>query len=963
MKKNYFLLPTMLLFIALSITNIMNAANSETTVSQVTSAVDVTGNVDYTITSTTPFTSLGSVNIVDTEHSVVIIKSIKPSLVIKNLMKNIFINGEAAANGTNCQVKMFGRGTIIFPYDKNIKPLTCYTETNYGGESCNDYSEGSSGGYMKSLTTALLNNQIRSFKLKRGYMVTFAVGTGGWGYSRCFIADMEDLEVSSLPTILDQRISSYRLFKWFNAHKAGLASNGAVAANNALNTSWCYDWAQGNESTLPDTEWVPNHIYEDYPSTATIGGREGTCHTKANNEPGNSADDHAQDVATVLGTWQDMMRTGLRLCSETSHDGSMNHLKAFIDSIDARGWRCDILDLHCYWASGFNNLTDYSDNYGHGRPIWISEWVWGASWNNNGIFGAVSDRSSTSESTQQTCYNGTKPILDVLNSNSRVERYAYWNSEANCSKIYVNNTLTKLGNYYSTMDVPLGYNAANEFIPKDHRMESLGELSGSYIRSYGYNNLSWSDPNGDLSTTITVQCKYPGSSLWTSVENVTPKDKSSKKGATYSYHHDIEESGLYVYRIRVKSYNNKNLTTNEISINVNPSQGTDKFQHGRLSATDTDELQTYFSEVFSTTPRVFIGTRTTKNSTFYGSNIVGSQLNTKYFTYQLRPWQNSKASTLSTPEEVPFMALETGSYTFGTLQCEVGDVRSGKSLSDDTSTTETVEVTFENPFPEGVVPVVLTEMRNPNFANSSLGTRVFDVTNTGFKLIVYLEASTGAKLNLSKSVSYFAIAPGIGTIDEENSLYIAAGHGTDNQIYGPTIRSNRLLCPQTDPSTGETVDAQVYLLKPTMFTALQTNNYPGLCQLRRADSTTKDDENTWTTGVNMIRVFEHTITVDGKEVPYTSLSDNYAQYRDDMGWVAVSGNIKGEFLPSTGIGSVVSDKEFTPIVKDGQIMISGVENFKVYNLSGIEMPSHEALNPGIYVIRANGKSKKVVVRY
>ena len=52
---------------------------------------------------------------------------------------------------------------------------------------------------MKSLTSATLLNAIRSFKLKRGYMVTFALGKSGWGYSRCFIADKEDLEVPAMP--------------------------------------------------------------------------------------------------------------------------------------------------------------------------------------------------------------------------------------------------------------------------------------------------------------------------------------------------------------------------------------------------------------------------------------------------------------------------------------------------------------------------------------------------------------------------------------------------------------------------------------------------------------------------------------------------------------------------------------------------------------------------------------------
>ena len=48
---------------------------------------------------------------------------------------------------------------------------------------------------------------------------------------------------------------------------------------------------------------------------------------------GNSADDTPQDVEVVLDNWQNVMRTGLRLLSESSHDGSMGHLEAFIDSI------------------------------------------------------------------------------------------------------------------------------------------------------------------------------------------------------------------------------------------------------------------------------------------------------------------------------------------------------------------------------------------------------------------------------------------------------------------------------------------------------------------------------------------------------------------------------------------------------------------------------------------------------
>ena len=527
------------------------AANTTTTVTQVTNSVTINSSVDYVITSTTPFTSAGTVNITNTEHAVVIIRNIKPSVVINNWLSHIKINGSTAVDGVNCQVKMYSHGAIVFPYGSDFKPLTCYTQPNYGGTSCNNYSEGHDGGFMKTLNSSTLNNQIRSFKLKRGYMVTFALGTGGWGYSRCFIADKEDLEIPSMPANMDARVSSFRLFKWQNAKKAGLASDTRFAANDALNSSWCYSWGVG-ENRYPDTECVPNHIYENWPSPEECGSVGYSCHLKTNNEPGNAADDHPQDVATVLDNWQNLMRIGMRLCSESSHDGSMNHLKAFCDSIDARGWRCDLLDLHCYWASGtFNSLTWYSDNYGNGRPVWISEWVWGASWNNNGIFSAAPDgRNSFSTANQQACYNGTKPILDILNSNSRIERYAYWNSEVDCSKIYKDGTLSILGNYYANMNDDLGYNPANEFVPRVVTLAPTN-LIASYNTANNTCELEWNDPNGDMVDSVVVEAKLPGKLNFTRYAKVALRDMSAKAGASYTYSSVLPQEGIYSFRIAV----------------------------------------------------------------------------------------------------------------------------------------------------------------------------------------------------------------------------------------------------------------------------------------------------------------------------------------------------------------------------------------------------------------------------
>ena len=569
MKVMFNKLSTIIAFSLLSVANIHATSgslstgegggrgrNSIVSVSQVSQSVTLTDDVDYVITDATPFTTTGSVNIQNTDHAVVIIKSIKPSKVISSWLKtHVFINGEQAINGNNCQVKMYASGAIILPYAKNIKPLTVYSEQNFGGESCNDFGLENSDGYMNTLTDAKLNNKIRSFKLKRGYMVTFSTRKEGRGYSRCFIADKEDLEISTLPAILDQKISSYRVFVWQNAKKAGLASDTRKEANTAVNSSWCYTWGVG-ENMLPDFECVPNHIKEDWPTSRECGRVTYSCHMKTNNEPGNSADDTPQDVATVLANWENLMRTGMRLCSESSHDGSMGHLKAFIDSIDDRGWRCDILDLHCYWPTGtFNNLDWYSNYYGNGRPIWISEWVWGASWNNNGAF-AVGNRDDYKGNWQNN-YNGTKPILEVLNANSKVERYAFWNSEANCSKIYLDGQLSTLGEYYATMGDDLGYNPANEYIPKNPPMKAPTELKAFYDKNTHQVTLRWHEMNGEYNQSMDIMVKTPGSVVFTKLQSVDLQEEEA------DYRVTIDGIAGNVYKIRVTDINKKTLYTNE----------------------------------------------------------------------------------------------------------------------------------------------------------------------------------------------------------------------------------------------------------------------------------------------------------------------------------------------------------------------------------------------------------------
>lgn len=857
-------------FIAMLLsTNNLFAKNTTEAIIQVTSAVTVSRDIDYTITGTTPFATTGSVDILYPEHSVVIIKSVKPSVVLSTWINHIYINGMKAVDGTNCQVKMYNRGTIIFPYGSDLCPLACYTETDFKGDSCHDYSEGSNGGYMKTLTSATLLNKICSFKLKRGYMVTFALGTDGWGYSRVFIADQADLEIN-MPSNMNARVSSYRLFKWHNTHKAGLASDGNYTDNSVINSCWCYDWAQGNASNMPDIEWVPNHIYEDYPSSATCGSVTGSCHMKTNNEPGNSADDHPQTVDVVLDNWQNLMRTGMRLCSESSHDGSWAHLRTFIDSIDARGWRCDLLDLHCYWGAGsFDDFSYYYNTYGN-RPIWISEWVWGASWNSSnwssgGIFAQAPDgTNSFSTANQQTCKNGTVPIIEKLNASQYVERYAYWNNEAIASRIYYNGELSLLGKYYATMDEGLGYNASIQKVPDVVYLRPTN-LNGTYTKSSGSFYMCWNDANGDMLDSMVIECKRPGESNYTWLSKISLKDMNSKSGATYTYT-DFPEAGASYYRIA--SYPIGNTTakySNIISVTVGSANGDETIQYGIIDITNLDAISIDFNTELASTPAIITGLYTIKNSTTTPVSLISS-VTSKTFTYQMLPWVKSGTQTVTTAEQVPFLAIQYGNYTYGNSDVEVG---SAKVKAD------TTQVTFTKAFPEGVVPVVIADLK-PSLKSNPINIRIWDVTNTGFKATAFYETGLLKKLGVQQTMSYLACTPGQGKIN--SGLLISAGIG-ENPAYGTTYRPEVFRKTDIDGTISEGADT-LYLENPYIFGALQTYNYPTATVTRRyIDMVVNNDKGTnLTYGTRIKRI------VDTSGSTYT----NNLASADKFGWICLS---------------------------------------------------------------------------
>ena len=573
---------TSIFFFSLLLVSGSISANEKQTVKQVSTAVELTADVDFSISSATPFTEEGSVNIVNTEHAVLILDSVKPSAATK-LLSHITIGGQKAVNNSTCQVKIHNQGCIIMPYAKDIHPLTVYSGEDFTGESANSFGLEHSAGFMNTLTAAKLNNRIRSFRLKRGYMVTFSTLPNGRGYSRCFIASDSDLEIAQLPPVLAGHISSYRIFKWNDTSKSGLANDTRSAVNSKLNTTSCYSFGLGEDGGM-DRECVPHHIHEEWPAIANCGSVTYSPHMKTNNEPRNKSDDHPDDLNTILGNWESLMATGMRLCSPSSWDGSdyvgnaSGFLREFFDSIDARGWRCDIIDLHCYWAEGtFGQITNWV-NALH-RPVWISEWVWGASWNNNGIFGEAKGTNRDNPTAAQLNKNKEvlARILTNLNKWDYIERYYYWNSEANCSKLYYDDKLTPAGEYYAQMNTGLGYTHKYDYVPTTPRQYPP---SGFKMTTQdGVSTLSWTDRNGEYNQLMEVQRKLKGGQ-WETLQVIDQKETA----ATYTWKDEHTADGAR-YRIHMIDLEGNELFTDdtlEAGDRVNTSDGQTLYAGGNL---------------------------------------------------------------------------------------------------------------------------------------------------------------------------------------------------------------------------------------------------------------------------------------------------------------------------------------------------------------------------------------------
>ena len=408
--------------------------------------------------------------------------------------------------------------------------------------------------------------------------------------------------------------------------------------------------------------------------------------------PADDPKDQTEPVDVVLANWQDLMRTGMRLLTPSSWDGSdrwdgSGYIKQFLDSIDKRGWRCDVVDAHCYWPeSNFGNLPTWFRNLK--RPIWISEFVWGASWNSNGAF--------ANGVTEQQNKEAMARIWTRLNEMECVERYAYWN-ERDPSRIYKGGKLTPAGEYFVAMNTGAGYKAKNEFIPRTPPVKSPSGLSVKYYAQRSECTIAWTESNPELLDSMFIEVNVNGEG-WKTFQKIELNEASS----SYSYKFTTEEPGNYLYRIHTFDYKGADHYSGEVYniLTSSESLGSADVQMGTVTTQSTEPAYNFFSTPLTSEPAVVFGSVSNSNS----KAAIVERIRANNYSHGEYASMGSTLSPLTIGQETTFyrgtrftdyssfIAAVQGNGMLGTLAYE-DTILPSRQVGD------TVTYTFREPFP------------------------------------------------------------------------------------------------------------------------------------------------------------------------------------------------------------------------------------------------------------------------
>ncbi len=731
-------------------TTITPAAGESTVTSYTDKEVIMNLNTKIHITAANAKTALvNSVIQLNNIDAWIYFDNIRPQVVIDSLLKYFTVNTAAAVNGTNTRVAIYRHGAVVIPHSPQFQALKVYSDQNFTGDSTT-FS-------LFTFNTNLggFDNKIRSFKLKRGYMATLATSSDGTGYSRVFIADNADREFAVMPDLLDRKVSFIRVVRWDWPSKKGWAGSDFNQYTKTQST-WRYDWSAGG-STSNYVQYVPIKQNAGWPGWSEISNKQNVSHVLGFNEP-DQADQSNMKFQTMIDMWPDFMKTGLRIGSPAFanpwNGANGGTLFDFIKKCEELNYRVDFVALHCYWGgkSPQNWYNDLKSIYQQvKRPLWITEWNNGANWTTETW--PTADRSLSAANAAKQL-NDIKGILTVLDTASFIERYSIYNWVQDCRAMVLADTLTPAGKYYAANKPGFAYNSKYEVVP------GFNFGNPTLNISFGTKNitLTQSDQNAELFEGMIIE-KNVDNKGWQEFYNSTNFTRS----VTDTF--DVNFGRKFRYKVRARLPNNT-FTAYSSETGYDFTDNVD-IQCGKLSYSNVGWNAVFFGKPYSSIPTIILGAPTNANTNVLMSPRVRLINSSTRFNVQLAPWAYQNVTTITKEETVPYLVLPTGTYNFGGLKAIAG-----RNTANGSNWTT---VTFPEPF--DTIPVVFATQLLATSTNATTA-RVRNVTKTSFQLRIQKEA-TVTTVPGSETVSYFAIAQGVGMMDGRK---VVVGRTADNFI-------------------------------------------------------------------------------------------------------------------------------------------------------------------------------------
>jgi Glycosyl hydrolase catalytic core/Secretion system C-terminal sorting domain/F5/8 type C domain len=512
----------------------------------------------------TPITANGTVNFTN-DSAWLILDGIIPSEAIASHFSYIKVNGQSALNNVNIRVTNYLRGCVIMPHSSTYEPLVVFKESAFVGDEMKFVPYK----YYKIADLGSFDNTISSFKLKKGYMATFAQNENGTGYSKVFIADNQDIEISTLQVGLNDKVSFVRVFPWRYTEKKGFGSglpdfNRAVKPVKLTKSGWFYHWGTTSSEDLTDAEFVP--MRWNAKSLTDVRWKEildinYSNHLLGFNEP-DGATQGNMTLEEMLLYWPKMLESGLRLGSPAPA-GNLQLLYDFIDKCDELNYRVDFVAIHDYGegtALAFYNKCKAAHDR-TGRPVWVTEFNSGGTWTRSTpTYSAISTRIAE--------------IMEKYDTEGIIERYSIFNFDEVVNDfggvqnraIFVtpaipNYTFTPLGEVYRDNVSPMAYNPA-EAINIPIKLVAPQNLTITNVNE-NTNKLKWDNFTGV--GTIFIE-RATGSGAYVTVAQLNSD--------TVNYDDDISATGLiqYNYRLSVRLTGFANSKFVLGSIDLNPSK-------------------------------------------------------------------------------------------------------------------------------------------------------------------------------------------------------------------------------------------------------------------------------------------------------------------------------------------------------------------------------------------------------